>query len=86
MNLKSRIVKSELVELKNLKWFQSESLKNISDDSFKRLKKSIYENGFIQHFVSGKRINDTLYKLFRKDLDSYLFPYAKQEFAKRIVK
>jgi len=50
MNLKSRIVKSELVELKNLKWFQSESLKNISDDSFKRLKKSIYENGFIQPF------------------------------------
>jgi len=38
------------------------------------------------YFVSGKRINDTLYKLFRKDLDSYLSPYAKQEFAKRIVK
>jgi len=36
------------------------------------------------YFVSGKRINDTLYKLFRKDLDKYLSHYAKQEFAKRI--
>ena len=50
MNLKSRIIKSELVELSKLKWFQSESLKNISEDSFKRLKKSIFENGFIQPF------------------------------------
>ena len=38
------------------------------------------------YFVSGKRINDTLYKLFRNDLDKYLSPYAKQEFAKRICK
>ncbi len=38
------------------------------------------------YFVSGNRINDTLYKLFRNDLDKYLSPYARQEFAKRICK
>jgi hypothetical protein len=36
------------------------------------------------YFISGNRINDTLYKLFRKDLDNYLSPFAKKEFAKRI--
>jgi DNA-binding Lrp family transcriptional regulator len=37
------------------------------------------------YFVSGKRISDTLYKLFRHDLDPYLSVSAKMEFANRVV-
>ena len=36
------------------------------------------------YFVSGKRINDTLYKLFRNDLNKYLSKYAISEFEKRV--
>ena len=36
------------------------------------------------YFVASKRINDTLYKLFRNQLSQYLSPYANNEFCNRL--
>ncbi|TAK58517.1 MAG: hypothetical protein EPO24_08400 [Bacteroidetes bacterium] len=47
--IKSKIVKTELVEWRKLKWFQS-NLKEISRSNFEKLKKSLINNSFIMPF------------------------------------
>lgn len=50
IEIKNKILKSELVEWKKLKFIQSESFKKLKADTFAKLKQSLIENNFIESF------------------------------------
>lgn len=49
MNIQDRIIKTQKIEWRKLKWFQAD-LKEITQESFDRLKHSIINNGFSSPF------------------------------------
>lgn len=59
MNIKNRIIKSELVKWKEFDFIQSEGFKNLSKEAYGKLKNSIIKNNFVESFKvwqSGKKL------------------------------
>ena len=50
MEIKNRVLKTELVDWRKLSWLQSPTLKEISKASFEKLKNSVKNNSFLQPF------------------------------------
>jgi hypothetical protein len=60
--IKNRIVKSEDVEWKKLKYIQSDNFKELSKEAYQRLRASIVNNQFIESF-----------KVWQKGKELYLY-------------
>jgi DNA modification methylase len=59
MDIKNRIIKSELVSWKKFEFIQSDSFKKLSQEAYSKLKESIIKNNFIESFKlwrSGKKL------------------------------
>lgn len=54
IEIKNKILKSELVEWEKLKFIQLESFKKLKADTFAKLKQSLIENNFIESFKVWK--------------------------------
>lgn len=50
MEIKNRIIRTEMVEWRKLRWLQNENLKEMTKSSFEKLKQSLKQNGFVQPF------------------------------------
>ena len=48
--IETKILRQEKINWRNAEWLQPDNFKEISDDSFQKLKTSIVQNGFIQPF------------------------------------
>lgn len=56
--IKNKILKTELVEWRNLKWFQPVDFKHARKENIDKLKNSLIKNGFSQPFAIWQKEND----------------------------
>ena len=50
MDIKNKILKTELIHWKNAEWLQNKNLKELSSENLERIKTSIKNNNFVQPF------------------------------------
>lgn len=62
IEIKNKILKTELVEWKELKFIQSDTFKKLKPELFEKLKESLIENNFIENFKVWQQA-ETIYCL-----------------------
>lgn len=62
-SLKNRIIKTELINWNNLKWFQPTNLKSMKEEQLEKIKKSLINNGMSMPFTVWQKDSKNLYCL-----------------------